>query len=404
MLTDVTMEHYDRTMDIDLRGVLLGMKHGIRTMLERGNGGAIVNWSSIGGLNASPFTTRVLGGQGRRDLGDEDRRRRVRPQGHPRERHLPRLHPDRDHGRAPRVDARHPARRRALQPRRPAARGRGGRRVPRVGPRVVRHRRDHPGRRRLVREDRVTDAAPTGSRPVRRHARRTGSRTRGCSPGTAPTSTTSCCRGCCTRRFVRSPFARATIRGIDTVGGALPLPGVRVVFTAADLNPDVKEQWHTSIGPASPETPRPAARRRRGALRRRPGRAGRRRDAVPRRGRGRARRRRLRAAAGGRRLHRRARTPTRSCTQGHGSNVIGELAGLPASALDDVFDAAAHVASETIYQQAYAAAPLEGRGLVVDYSRSTGELTIYSATQVAARGAAVLLPPARHARSTASAW
>jgi NAD(P)-dependent dehydrogenase (short-subunit alcohol dehydrogenase family) len=57
MLTDVTMDHYDRIMDIDLRGVLLGMKHGIRAMLEAGNGGAIVNWSSIGGLNASPGTT-----------------------------------------------------------------------------------------------------------------------------------------------------------------------------------------------------------------------------------------------------------------------------------------------------------------------------------------------------------
>jgi NAD(P)-dependent dehydrogenase (short-subunit alcohol dehydrogenase family) len=56
MIKDVTMEHYDRVMDIDLRGVLLGTKHGIRTMLECGNGGAIVNWSSIGGLNASPFT------------------------------------------------------------------------------------------------------------------------------------------------------------------------------------------------------------------------------------------------------------------------------------------------------------------------------------------------------------
>jgi NAD(P)-dependent dehydrogenase (short-subunit alcohol dehydrogenase family) len=56
MLTDVTMEHYDRTMDIDVRGVLLGMKHGIRAMLEAGNGGAIVNWSSIGGLNASIAT------------------------------------------------------------------------------------------------------------------------------------------------------------------------------------------------------------------------------------------------------------------------------------------------------------------------------------------------------------
>jgi NAD(P)-dependent dehydrogenase (short-subunit alcohol dehydrogenase family) len=57
MLTDVTIEHYDRTMDVDLRGVLFGMKHGIRVMLEAGNGGAIVNWSSIGGLNSSVATS-----------------------------------------------------------------------------------------------------------------------------------------------------------------------------------------------------------------------------------------------------------------------------------------------------------------------------------------------------------
>jgi len=57
MLTDVTMDQYDRTMDVDLRGVLLGLKHGIRMMLEAGNGGAIVNWSSVGGLNASSFGT-----------------------------------------------------------------------------------------------------------------------------------------------------------------------------------------------------------------------------------------------------------------------------------------------------------------------------------------------------------
>jgi NAD(P)-dependent dehydrogenase (short-subunit alcohol dehydrogenase family) len=57
MLTDVTMDHYDRTMDIDLRGVLLGMKHGIRAMLAAKSGGAIVNWSSIGGLNSSIATS-----------------------------------------------------------------------------------------------------------------------------------------------------------------------------------------------------------------------------------------------------------------------------------------------------------------------------------------------------------
>ena len=53
-LADVTMEEYDRVMDIDLRGVVLGTKHGIRTMLPTG-GGVILNWSSTGGLNASAF-------------------------------------------------------------------------------------------------------------------------------------------------------------------------------------------------------------------------------------------------------------------------------------------------------------------------------------------------------------
>jgi NAD(P)-dependent dehydrogenase (short-subunit alcohol dehydrogenase family) len=57
MLTDVTLDDYDRTMNIDLRGVFLGMKHGIRAMLAAGNGGTIVNWSSIGGLNSSIATS-----------------------------------------------------------------------------------------------------------------------------------------------------------------------------------------------------------------------------------------------------------------------------------------------------------------------------------------------------------
>jgi NAD(P)-dependent dehydrogenase (short-subunit alcohol dehydrogenase family) len=53
-LADITMDEYDRVMDVDLRGVLLGTKHGIRAMLPTG-GGAIANWSSTGGLNASPM-------------------------------------------------------------------------------------------------------------------------------------------------------------------------------------------------------------------------------------------------------------------------------------------------------------------------------------------------------------
>src|SRR3954451_1746947 len=56
--------------------------------------------------------------------------------------------------------------------------------------------------------------------------------------------------------FVRSPVARARIGGIDA-STALALPGVRAVYTAADLNPGVHEQWYTSMGKDVPDTPRP---------------------------------------------------------------------------------------------------------------------------------------------------
>jgi len=54
-IVDLTSEQYDRIMDVDLRGVLHGMKHGIRAMLETG-GGSVVNWSSVGGLNSGNGT------------------------------------------------------------------------------------------------------------------------------------------------------------------------------------------------------------------------------------------------------------------------------------------------------------------------------------------------------------
>lgn len=57
LLTDVSTEHYDKIMEVDLRGVFHGMKQGIRAMLETGNAGSIINWSSLGGLNAAPFTS-----------------------------------------------------------------------------------------------------------------------------------------------------------------------------------------------------------------------------------------------------------------------------------------------------------------------------------------------------------
>jgi carbon-monoxide dehydrogenase large subunit len=47
--------------------------------------------------------------------------------------------------------------------------------------------------------------------------------------------------------FVRSPFARARIDGID-VGPALALAGVHAVLVAADINPEVHELWFTGMG------------------------------------------------------------------------------------------------------------------------------------------------------------
>lgn len=179
--------------------------------------------------------------------------------------------------------------------------------------------------------------------------------------------------------FVRSPLPRAAVERIDAAP-ALALPGVRFVFTAADLNAAVRAQWHTSVGPKSPETPRPPLAE--GEVRF----VG---DPV------------ALVVADSRYLaedavdlvevdYRRLPPVVDYTTaeqarvlvhESHGSNLIGEIAGLPAAALEDDFSAAAHVVAETIYQQAYAPVPMEGRGLVVDYAPSTGELTIYAATQ-----------------------
>ena len=57
-LADITMDEYDRIMAVDLKGVLLGTKHGVRAMLPTG-GGSILNWASIGGMNGSLLPTSV---------------------------------------------------------------------------------------------------------------------------------------------------------------------------------------------------------------------------------------------------------------------------------------------------------------------------------------------------------
>lgn len=51
-LVDVSMDQYDRVLDVDLRGVIIGMKHAIPAMTERG-GGSIINIASVAGMNAS---------------------------------------------------------------------------------------------------------------------------------------------------------------------------------------------------------------------------------------------------------------------------------------------------------------------------------------------------------------
>lgn len=179
--------------------------------------------------------------------------------------------------------------------------------------------------------------------------------------------------------FVRSPFARAAIGSIDT-DAARALAGVHAVFTAADLNPDVKEQWHTAMGPQGPETPRPPLAEGEARF------VG---DPV------------AMVVAVNRYVAEDAAElvvieyePLPAVVdyavaehldalvhESHGSNLIGEIGGLPASALEDVFTSAAHVVGETIHQQGCSASPMEGRGLVVDFSRATGEVTIHSSTQ-----------------------
>ena len=181
--------------------------------------------------------------------------------------------------------------------------------------------------------------------------------------------------------FVRSPFARARVGEIDT-SAALALPGVRFVFTAADLNGGVREQWHTMNGPLGPETPRPpladdevrfvgdpvafvVAETRAAAE-----------DAAelvdvrydP-----------LTPVVD----YETAETSTDLVHEAHGSNVIGAIPGRPEEKLAELYDSAAHLIRETIHQQACAAAPMEGRALLVDWSTTTGELTIHASTQSA---------------------
>jgi aerobic carbon-monoxide dehydrogenase large subunit len=178
--------------------------------------------------------------------------------------------------------------------------------------------------------------------------------------------------------FVRSPYPRARVRGVDA-SEASSLAGVHSVFTGAELNGGAREQWHTSMGPLSPETPRPPLAN--GEVRF----VG---DVV------------AVVVARSRYLaedaaelvevdyeplppvmdYAEAELSSELVHGAHGSNVIGQISG-KGSALADLDASTVHFISETVRQQRYAAVPMEGRGLVVDFSPWTGELTIYSSTQ-----------------------
>ncbi|BBX34259.1 nicotine dehydrogenase [Mycolicibacterium mageritense DSM 44476 = CIP 104973] len=196
--------------------------------------------------------------------------------------------------------------------------------------------------------------------------------------------------------FVRSPYARATINGVDTTA-ATALPGVHAVLTAADLNHEVKEAWHAVAGKDMPDTPRPPlaegevkfvgdpvalviAESRYVAE-----------DAVdlvevdyqP-----------LPAVAD----FRRALTSDVSVHSAYPDNNAGGMGGAPPD--EETFDSAAHVVKEHIYQQMYVPVPMETRGMVTEWAN--GELTIWASTQtpheLRAFAARLLGIPAQHVR------
>ncbi|MEN4477321.1 xanthine dehydrogenase family protein molybdopterin-binding subunit [Mycolicibacterium cosmeticum] len=177
--------------------------------------------------------------------------------------------------------------------------------------------------------------------------------------------------------FVRSPFARATVKGIDTAA-ALALPGVHAVFTAADINPGVHEAWHAVAGKDVPDTPRPplaegevkfvgdpvaivVAESRRVAE-----------DAVDL---VEVDYEQLPAVAD----FRAAPESGISVHAEYPDNVAGGMGGAPPD--EDVFATAAHVVREHIYQQMYVPVPMETRGIVAEWSPPTAELTVWASTQ-----------------------
>ena len=53
-ITEMTEEQWDKLLAVNLKGVFFGVKHAAKQMIKQGNGGKIVNMTSIAGLIGFP--------------------------------------------------------------------------------------------------------------------------------------------------------------------------------------------------------------------------------------------------------------------------------------------------------------------------------------------------------------
>jgi 3(or 17)beta-hydroxysteroid dehydrogenase len=63
-VTDTTLADWRALMAVNVDGVFLGTKHGVRAMRRHGEGGSIVNVSSASGLIGSPFSSAYCASKG----------------------------------------------------------------------------------------------------------------------------------------------------------------------------------------------------------------------------------------------------------------------------------------------------------------------------------------------------
>ncbi|MBF6170074.1 xanthine dehydrogenase family protein molybdopterin-binding subunit [Nocardia blacklockiae] len=179
--------------------------------------------------------------------------------------------------------------------------------------------------------------------------------------------------------FVRSPLPRARIGEID-VSAALELDGVLAVYTAADLNPGAHEISYDLDMAGMPPIPRPPLAEEEVRF------VG---DPV------------ALVIAVDRYVaedaveqividydpldpvvdYTTAAESPNLVHAGFAGNSAGEMGGRPAADLAPIFDSAAHVVRQEIFQQAYLPVPMETRGVVAEWSAPTAEMTIWISTQ-----------------------